>query len=147
MVVWFLSEACSSIFFSILSMSPFMCGLSMLGSVLCVVAMLSSMWSVVYGYILIIVSASGVLGLLIYICALCHSNFEVLYGSKFTFMVLSWCTAFLFYELGSNLGVTSVSTIYHSNNLYTFGVIILFLCVLLFSVLVLVQVNSPSRKA
>lgn len=84
-------------FFSILSIRPFMCGLRMLGSVLCVVAILSRIWRVVYGYILIIVFASGVLGLLIYICALCHRNFEVLYGSKFTFIVLSWCTAFLFF--------------------------------------------------
>jgi len=76
-------------FLSILSIRPFICGLRMLASLLCVVAILSIIWSVIYGYILVIVLARGVLGLLIYICALCHRNFEVLYSSKFVFMLLA----------------------------------------------------------
>jgi hypothetical protein len=124
-----------------------MCGLRMLASVLCVVAIISSMWRVVYGYILVIVLARGVLGLLIYICALCHRNFEVLYGRKFFFIILAWGLAFLFYEMGVTVGVFMVSSIYHTTNLFTFGLFILFLCGLLFSILVLVQINSPSRKA
>lgn len=134
-------------FLSILSMRPFICGLSILASVLCVVAIISRIWRVVYGYILVIVLARGVLGLLIYICALCQSNFEVLYGRKFVFVLLAWITAFLFYELGTTAGVFIVSSIYHTTNLFRFGLFILFLCGLLFSILVLVQINRPSRKA
>jgi len=102
---------------------------------------------VIYRYILIIVLARGVLGLLIYICALCHRNFEVLYGRKFVFLVLCGLTAFLFYEVGSLKGIDISSVIYHRRNLYIFGLLILFLCGLLISILVLVQINSPSRKA
>jgi len=93
------------------------------------------------------VLARGVLGLLIYICALSQTNFEILQGSKFVFILLAWVTAFLFYEIGSTVGVFIVSSIYHTTNLFRFGLFILFLCGLLFSILVLVQINSPSRKA
>ena len=134
-------------FLSILSMRPFICGLRILASVICVVAIISRIWRVIYGYILVIVLASGVLGLLIYICALCQGNFEVLYGSKFVFILSAWFTAFLFYETGSTVGVFIVSSIYHTNNLPRFGLSILFLCGLLFRILVLVQINRPSRKA
>lgn len=134
-------------FLSIMSMRPFMCGLSMLSSVLCVVAILSIIWRVIYGYILVIVLARGVLGLLIYICALRHRNFEVLFGSKFVFVVLSWGLAFMFYETRRSIGVFCSSSIYYGSNLYSFGVLILFLCILLLSILVLVQMNRPSRKA
>lgn len=134
-------------FFSILSIRPFICGLRILFSVLCVVPLLSIMWSVIYSYILIIVLASGVLGLLIYICALCHSNFEVLYGRKFVFVILCGLIAFLFYELGRVTDMNISSVIYHRRNLYSFGLLILFLCGLLIRILVLVQMNRPSRKA